>query len=138
MNNDLIKRNNVINDIKAWFNIIEHNTDILIDNISNITAVESKLILPERMERGDRYQVGETIVVMNRDDYYDLLCKSMKSEPKQGEWIEIGINEDNTHNVRCNQCGNTYKLFGHAESIYTKYNYKFCPHCGARMKKADN
>ena len=41
---------------------------------------EPNLILPERMERGERFEVGETIVVMNRDDYYDLLCKSWKDE----------------------------------------------------------
>ena len=42
--------------------------------------IEPNLFLPERMERGERFEVGETIVVMNRDDYYDLLCKSWKDE----------------------------------------------------------
>ena len=55
--------------------------------LSRIPTIEPNLILPERMERGECYEVGETIVVLNHDDYYDLLCRAMENKPKQGEWI---------------------------------------------------
>ena len=61
-----------------------------------------------------------------------------KKDRPQGEWIEMGQNEDGTHNVKCNQCDSAYKMRGHAKSISTKLKYRFCPHCGARMKGADN
>jgi len=51
-----------------------------------------------------------------------------------GEWIEMGQNEDGTHNVKCDQCDSAYKMRGHAKSINTKLKYRFCPHCGARMR----
>lgn len=84
--------------------------------IRNAPSIEPNRILPERMERGDIYEVGETIVVMNHDDYYDLLCKSW--EPKRGEWVEDGGIE------KCNQCGER-KEFPH---------WNFCPNCGADMR----
>ena len=72
------------------------------------------------------------------DKGYQCGYKDRKNEPQEGEWIEMGQNENGTHNVKCNQCDNSYKIHGHAKSIYTRYNYKFCPHCGARMKGADD
>ena len=56
----------------------------------------------------------------------------------QGEWIEMGQNENGTHNVKCNQCHYGYKMRGHAKSIDTERKYRFCPHCGARMKGAND
>lgn len=93
---------------------------VSMEQIAKAPTIEPNLILPERMERGDIYEVGETIVVMNHDDYYDLLCKSWV--PKRGEWIDDGGIE------RCNQCGER-KEFPH---------WNFCPVCGARMKGADD
>ena len=46
---------------------------------------EPNLILPERMERGEMYEVGDSIVVMNSEDYYDLLCKSWEKDDPQTE-----------------------------------------------------
>ena len=60
--------------------------------------------------------------------------KELEVDRRVGEWIEMGQNEDGTHNVKCNQCDNVYKMRGHAKSIYTKYHYRFCPHCGADMR----
>ena len=56
------------------------HADVII--IDDPQAVEPNLILPERMERGEMYEVGDTIVVMNSQDYYDLLCKSWADEPQ--------------------------------------------------------
>ena len=93
--------------------------------IAHAPTIEPNLILPERMERGDIYEVGETIVVMNHDDYYDLLCKSW--EPKRGEWkrriVDNGFNADWV----CSECG--YRV----KTDFVDYN--FCPNCGADMRK---
>lgn len=67
-----------------------------------------------------------------------LVSDANEVDRPQGAWIEMGQNEDGTHNVKCNQCDSTYKMRGHAKSISTKLKYRFCPHCGARMKGADN
>lgn len=94
-------------------------------------SVEPNLILPERMERGDCYEVGETIVVMSHDDYYDLLCKSMENEPKQGEWIEHEWAEEVEglliSNYECSECHS-----------WERSASNFCPNCGERMKGADD
>ena len=55
-------------DIEDWIDLAEHI-------LKDIPTIEPNLILPERMDRGECYEVGETIVVLNHDDYYDLLCK---------------------------------------------------------------
>lgn len=60
------------------------------------------------------------------------------SEPKTGEWLEMGINADGTHNIKCDQCGEGFKTRGHARSYNTNAKYKFCPSCGARMKGENN
>ena len=71
------------------------------------------------------------------EDAIDAWNKRSADRP-QGAWIEMGQNEDGTHNVKCNQCDSAYKMRGHAKSISTKLKYRFCPHCGARMKGADD
>ena len=80
------------------------------------------------------------------DDIYEqgwnecqkFIAELPSEDRPQGEWIEMGQNEDGTHNVKCNQCDSAYKMRGHAKSISTKLKYRFCPHCGARMKGADD
>jgi hypothetical protein len=94
--------------------------------IDNAPTIETNLILPERMERGDCYEVGETIVVMNHDDYYDLLCKSMENEPKHGEWIGV------TNGRGGHECSNCH---AYAPSYMSgdEHLSDYCPSCGARM-----
>lgn len=104
------------------------------DRIKDIPSVESNLILPERVERGECYEVGETIVVMNHDDYYDLLCKAMENEPKQGEWIDKGWHGDWQFEI--DGRGNCWKAFECSNCNTTsKAQTNFCPNCGAYMKK---
>lgn len=118
--------------------------------LSHQPTIEPNLILPERMERGECYEVGETIVVLNHDDYYDLLCKPTVDkdylvsliqeavydgeackrlldlvEPKQGEWIDIMVGDMPAQ--ACDQCGTFFPL------AYTGGGHRFCPNCGARM-----
>lgn len=93
--------------------------------IDTAPSIEPNLILPEQMGRGDIYEVGETIVVMNHDDYYDLLCKSWM--PKRGEWIlsSDGYGYIGNPVYKCSVCG--------WWDEQTPYN--FCPNCGADMRK---
>ena len=86
--------------------------------IDSAPSIEPNRILPERMERGDIYEVGETIVVMNHDDYYDLLCKSW--EPKRGEWIDF------KNGWKCSACGK-----------WNNETSNFCPNCGADMRERE-
>ena len=98
--------------------------------IRNAPTIEPNLILPERMERGDIYEVGETIVVMNHDDYYDLLCKSWV--PKHGEWIYVTVEEKlktgRGYGHHCSEC----------DEINKSGPSNFCPNCGADMRGGHN
>lgn len=58
---------------------------------------------------------------------------TVSADRPHGEWIEMGENEDGTHNIKCNQCGQGYQTRGHAHSLNTREKYKFCPSCGAKM-----
>ena len=82
------------------------------------------------------YTKVKRVLVEDDNNFGNLFCEDKADRP-QGEWIEMGQNEDGTHNVKCNQCDSAYKMRGHAKSISTKLKYRFCPHCGARMKGAD-
>lgn len=53
---------------------------------------------------------------------------------ENGKWIEKGVNKDGTHNICCSVCSAGFKSRGHANSIYTKERFVFCPKCGADMK----
>lgn len=54
-------------------------------------------------------------------------------------WVEMGENEDGTHNICCSACGKgKLKSRGHANSIYTYQKYKFCIECGAKMQNDKN
>ena len=94
--------------------------------------IEPNLILPERIERGECYEIGETIVVLNHDDYYDLLCKSMENEPKRGEWIHDRLEADGAKLpdlflplCQCSEC-----------ATYVQYESNYCPNCGAKMERS--
>ena len=67
---------------------------------------DPNLILPERVERDEVYDVGETITVMNHEDYMEMFCKAMMwdaygDKPRQGEWIDINAEESK---ARCSNC----------------------------------
>ena len=106
--------------------------------VGHLPAFEPNLILPERMERGEVYDVGETITVMNSEDYMDMMCKAMMwdaygEEPKHGEWIEVSSFEDEMHSVtdmRCNLCGKYSQMVLPHQTMCT---YPICPWCGAKM-----
>lgn len=101
--------------VQKWVNEVQ---------IMTAPSIEPNRILPERMERGDIYEVGETIVVMNHDDYYDLLCKSWV--PKRGEWKFVGSSIEMMW--ECPFCGE--HTFGFEENLPN-----YCSNCGADMRK---
>ena len=67
------------------------------------------------------------------DDVYKALEAIPTIEPKRGEWIDMGDFE------KCSVCKGTHlKEF---QSYYGKTTWiktPYCPHCGARMKGADD
>lgn len=75
-------------------------------------------------ERCDTYDIT---------DYRDLMLESVKilgsADRPSGEWVRDG------HHIKCNLCG-TY--FCDTDREGDPYPQDFCPHCGARMKGANN
>ena len=98
--------------------------------IDTAPSIEPNLILPEQMGRGDIYEVGETIVVMNHDDYYDLLCKSWM--PKRGEWKPFDLTWGRSI-WYCTACEESTEV--PCDIWEHKPIYKYCPNCGADMRK---
>ena len=95
------------------------------DSISRKTAI--KFVSEIVWQEGETWQDVQDRIV-------DGVSRLPSADRPKGKWIEMGKNKDGTHNVKCNLCGNGYKMRGHANSIATRYNYRFCPHCGAEMK----
>lgn len=48
-------------------------------------------------------------------------------------WVEGRTDNPNVHNIICSHCIEGYQSKGHANSIYTKEKFKYCPKCGYRM-----
>lgn len=132
MSDDLIRRSDVLETYADLYDIFDDNKAIqeefhkVFDKLNGIPPAEPNLILPERMERGECYEVGETIVVLNHDDYYDLLCRAMENKPKQGEWIGV------TNGRGGHECSNCH---AYAPSYMSgdEHLSDYCPSCGARM-----
>ena len=77
-----------------------------------------RLIDADRMKMVIEKNFGHGTV----EPIYQLIDSAPTIEPKQGEWINVGTYEE------CKDCGEV-KRFPH---------WNFCPHCGARMKGADD
>lgn len=58
----------------------------------------------------------------------DILEDASTIEPKQGEWIDI--HKSFKYLRACSECGWQHDVVHYGDS--------FCPHCGARMKGADD
>lgn len=54
----------------------------------------------------------------------DLAIKALEDERPQGEWLWLGDNPNTNHKWSCNKCGRG-----------VKEQEKFCPNCGADMRK---
>ncbi len=79
-------------------------------------------------ERCDTYDIT---------DYRDLMLESVKVLPSadrpSGEWIDdIEAESNGYYWANCSQCG--LQIDVHENRGY----YNYCPHCGARMKGADD
>lgn len=122
---DLIRRSSIRN-MYSCLNAEDRVrvSQVLID-IDAIPAFEPNLMLPERVERGEVYDVGETITVMNHEDYMEMFCKAMMwdaygDKPRQGEWLDINVE---VPKARCSNCNTWSSIRG-----------DFCSCCGAKMK----
>lgn len=49
------------------------------------------------------------------------------------KWVEMGINKDKTHSIKCSICGEGRKVRGHAASYYNFQKNKYCGCCGTYM-----
>ena len=79
-------------------------------------------------------------------EYHDKVCEAMArrhqaeileltADRPQGEWIdaEIPLESGGSMPIQvCNLCKTFYPL------AYTGGGHRFCPHCGAKMKGADD
>lgn len=88
-----------------------------------------------RYEANDEYMTPCNKCKQNYKDEYKPMPKHGQSADRpRGEWEEMGENKDGSHNIRCDQCGESFKARGHANSYNTKKKYRFCPNCGADMR----
>ena len=72
---------------------------------------------------------------------YKMAIEALKQSERSGEWAEtevFDIKDTNGNHVieelqsaRCTACG----LYHTTPYNYSYYHYKFCPNCGARMKR---
>ena len=80
----------------------------------------------------DNAPTVEQEVYMTGEDY-DLYMKgyiqAQKDFERQGEWIFLKANEEQTDGYECSVCKMTY----HTRVPYFS-EYNFCPNCGAKMK----
>ena len=81
----------------------------------------------------------ERIEQMAYDIGYQRGYEKGKADRPQGEWIRdmywsrgAGMGEEYGFFYKCSLC--EYEV----ENGYTRCSFNFCPHCGARMKGADD
>jgi DNA-directed RNA polymerase subunit RPC12/RpoP len=74
----------------------------------------------------------------NYEQFIDRLIKELGALPavkparKVGKWIKYSFQRAGEQHYQCTNCKD-YVNFGAWGDYYTK-NFKYCPHCGARME----
>ena len=65
----------------------------------------------------------------------DVLLANGVVVREKGEWDDTGrfLFKDGSLAIRCNVCGAALH-----EEEWNKYNWHFCPNCGADMRKGEN
>ena len=77
----------------------------------------------------DDYYYGIAYHVINELDTYSF------PEREKGEWIY----DKSINNWRCSICGQTPPPTGYVgKADFMATHFKFCPNCGADMRKGDN
>ena len=78
-------------------------------------------------------------------EYADMFQYAIKDIPSadrpQGEWIDEADKYDASfgiHDYRCSNCNSYADEYICGHEWYTAGKPNFCPHCGARMKGADD
>lgn len=73
-------------------------------------------------------------------DIYDMVKKEPTVEPKRGRWVERRVSYVPDSDIyemqsaKCSACG----LYHTTPYQYFFKDYKFCPHCGAKMEGGEN
>lgn len=140
---ELIRKSDMLETYAELYDIFDDNKEIqkeiskVYDKLNDIPAVETwELYNPDEWCRDCKEYDTEK---HNCPRWNRVIHKTLEeNQPKQGEWIEMGENEDGTHNIKCSYCNMCTKSKGHANSYYTKHIMRYCNSCGARMKGAED
>ena len=119
MNNDLISREALKNDLITYF------PDKCLDGVTAKTLF--KQILTD-------IDNAPTVEINTNDIEYKAYCKGLEDGKKiarpQGKWVmHIDETFPNESTQECNVC--------HAEQTICGNDDNFCPNCGANMRKED-
>lgn len=77
--------------------------------------------------------------VDERDDTLQRIRNAPTIEPKRGEWLDFG---GDFSTAECDQCEAIYEVSPEEKPCKKYFNafrqsYKFCPNCGADMRKGE-
>ena len=73
------------------------------------------------------YKMVKRVLVEDDNNFGNLFCEDKADRP-QGEWIDVHANYKYVR--ACSECGWQHDV--------VHYGASFCPHCGAKMKGADD
>ena len=123
---DLISREDAVNEIKHWFEIIRLNPDILIDNIKTLPSADRP---NDAIDHDKEWIIGciqhDGFIHTHRFDKANQIILDALADRPSGEWLQIDMDLSGFfyQGYYCSECNHVYKL---------KCN--FCPNCGARME----
>ena len=75
---------------------------------------------------------------VEREEVLNILKNFGKLKPKAAHWVEGQTDDNKTHNIICSHCLCGCQSKGHANSLYTRDKYQWCPTCGYRMNEAES
>lgn len=83
------------------------------------------------------HEYGAFVFVTDSKRYSEMVNKIAnlpELRPKTGHWIRYASPRCGEQHYKCTNCDD-YVNFGQYGDYYTK-DFKFCPHCGAKMEGA--
>ena len=85
--------------------------------------------------------VGGSVAIEYADMFQDAIEALPSADRPQGEWVDEADKYDASfgiHDYRCSNCNSYADEYIGGHEWYTAGKPNFCPHCGARMKGADD